>query len=58
MKKIYLAPDTTIVKVEITNILAGSLSLDNDGGTGELVNEVGDGGVLSRGSSLWEGDEE
>ena len=54
MKKIYSTPTTDIVKVGISNILAGSLTLTESGGTGELQNEKGDGGVLSRSNNMWD----
>ena len=60
MKKIYFAPETTIVIVETQQILAGSpLSLTSGGGTGQLQNETPDGGVLSRRSNdFWDDEEE
>lgn len=56
MKKIYSAPNTIIVKVELTRMVANSpLSFTGESGQGELQNEVGDGVVLSRhGVSLWD----
>jgi len=58
MKKIYFAPKTNIVKVELSKMIASSpLSITGDSGTGELQNEDGDGGVLSRGGSIWDDEE-
>ena len=55
MKKIYFAPDTIVVKVELSKIIASSpISITGDSGTGELQNEEGDGIVLSRGGSIWD----
>ena len=59
MKKIYFAPNTTVVNVQLQQMIATSpLSLDEEGGSGELQNVNGDPGiVLSRGGSLWDDDE-
>lgn len=57
MKKIYSAPNTIIVKVELTRMVANSpLSFTGESGQGELQNVEGvEGVVLSRhGSSLWD----
>ena len=58
MKKIYFAPQTDIVKVELSNIMAASpLSIDGDSGSGKLQNTTGDGGVFSRGG-FWDDEDE
>lgn len=57
MKKIYSAPNTIIVKVELTRMVANSpLNFTGTSGQGELQNVEGDAGVvLSRhGGSLWD----
>ena len=58
MKKIYFAPNTNVVKVELSKMIASSpIAISGDSGTGELQNEVGDGGVLSRRGSIWDDEE-
>jgi len=55
MKKIYFAPKTTIVKVELQQIIAAStLNIDGDTGTSNVNEETPDGPVLSHGGSIWD----
>lgn len=61
MKKTYLMPATSIVKVKLQKMIAGSpLELSGDSGTAKFNNtELADGDVvLSRGNSLWGDDED
>ena len=58
MKKIYFAPNTNVVKVELSKMIASSpIAISGDSGTGELQNVEGDGGVLSRRGSIWDDEE-
>lgn len=60
MKKIYFAPETTIVKIATAHMIAGS---GPDGFNQDLAEGEGDGGdggnALSRGGriSVWDDDE-
>ena len=55
MKKVYLIPELSIVKVELQQMIAESASLSFDPGTaGEAASEGEDATVLSRGNSLWD----
>jgi hypothetical protein len=57
MKKIYLAPNTTIVRVQLQQMIAGSpaaqaLSIDDIG-----TNAVSDENEIGARSTLWEDEE-
>ena len=57
MKKTYLIPTTIVVKVELQNIIAASLTgLGANGGTTTLTEEVADSGTdsWSRGGGYWD----
>jgi len=59
MKKIYLAPNTIIVKMNPQPVLFGASNGDSTLSGGGSQGDLGGGDVvLSRGSSLWENDEE
>jgi hypothetical protein len=63
MKKTYISPKTDIVSVELQKMIAASsdpITLTEEGGTGQLIDSAPSGTteVLSRGSSLWDDDEE
>ena len=61
MKKTYISPKTDIVSVELQKMIAASqIALTEEGGTGQLIDSAPSGTteVLSRGSSLWDDDEE
>ena len=55
MKKIYFAPNTTVVKVELQQIIASSpLNISGDTGNATTNEEAPDGPVLSHGGSIWD----
>ena len=61
MKKTYISPKTDIVSVELQKMIAASqIALKEEVGTGQLIDSAPSGTteVLSRGSSLWDDDEE
>ena len=61
MKKIYQNPETTIVTVELSNMIAASLGgVTESGGTTTLTNEQAESGTASwsRSTSVWGDDEE
>ena len=61
MKKIYQNPETTIVAVELSNMIAASLSgVTEAGGTTTLTDELAESGTASwsRGTSIWGDDED
>ena len=47
-KKLYMTPATEVVMTEADELLAGSITLDEDGGTGTLSDEEVDVPGLSR----------
>ena len=56
MKKIYIEPNMKVVKVQLCNMIAASLTgLGNEGGTATLTDEDADEGGSSwaRRGSLW-----
>ena len=57
MKKIYLIPTTTVVKVELQHIIAASLNgLGDEGGTATLTEEEAEEGAagMSRWGGIWD----
>ena len=57
MKKTYFEPKTTIVNVQLTQLMAGSLnSLNETGGEAEVIERDATGAGLSRGG-FWDDEE-
>lgn len=57
MKKTYFEPKTTIVNVQLTQLMAGSLnSLNETGGEAEVIDGDATGPGLSRGG-FWDDEE-
>lgn len=58
-KKTYIAPEATVINVETTPILAGSLNPENPNGTLELGPDVStDGWADAKHYDVWADDEE
>ena len=59
MKKIYMTPSTDSVEVRLQTMIAGSLTLNEEDGTGTFFDEVAIGDALSREmDNEWSYDEE
>lgn len=59
MKTIYVKPETTIVKVSLSTLLAGSPQIVSEVEAETEEEQEGGGYMLSRGSnSLWDDEEE
>ena len=59
MKKIYITPATDSVEVKLQTMIAGSITLNDEGGTGTLFDEDAIGDALSREiDGEWSYDEE
>lgn len=52
-KKLYIAPQTEVLATEAEELLAGSINLTEEGGSGTLSDEEVDGPGLSRESIGW-----
>ena len=60
MKKIYQNPETTIINVKLSNMIAASLTgVTESGGTTTLTDEKAESGAAgwSRGNSVWDDEE-
>lgn len=58
MKKIYLAPQTTLVVIELQQMIANSPAIIGGGETAETsTTQEGGGYMLGRGGSIWDDEE-
>lgn len=61
--KTYNKPNTQVQKIELMQMIAGSINIDGDSGTGTVNEKAGDGtvlgkeGLIDNSTSIW-GDEE
>lgn len=57
MKTIYVKPETTIVKISLSTMLAGSPQIVGEGEANTDYEQDGGGYMLGRGSGLWDDEE-
>ncbi len=57
MKKTYMQPLTNVVKIEVQQLMAGSITTEGNTATGTVSNEEYNGTFRSNSGSFWDDDD-